>query len=86
MVNQKEKIEKFTKDDKNRKMLKCSFTGCYFTTSATLKKCKARKQIKQDEEKNKKEEKGLLETEEEHTSDVVGADLADVDDRSVDGP
>ena len=46
------KIEKFTKDDKNRQGLKCSFTGCYFTTSATLKKCKARKQIKQHEENN----------------------------------
>ena len=40
------KIEKFTKDDKNRQGLKCSFKGCYFTTSATLKKCKARKQMK----------------------------------------
>ena len=49
------KIEKFTKDDKNRQGLKCSFKGCYFTTSATLKKCKARKQIKQHEEKHKKE-------------------------------
>ena len=60
-------------------MLKCSFTECNFTTSATLKKCKARKQIKQHEEKHKKEEKELLKTEEEHTSDVVGADSADVD-------
>ena len=55
LVTQKEKIEKFTKDDKNRKVLKCSFTECNFTTSATLKKCKARKQIKQHEEKHKKE-------------------------------
>ena len=38
LVTQKEKIEKFTKDDKNRKVLKCSFTNCSLTTSATLKK------------------------------------------------
>ena len=55
------KIKIFTKDDKNSQGLKCSFTGCYFTTSATLKKCKARKQIKQHEEKHKKEEKALIE-------------------------
>ena len=59
----------------NRQGLKCYFSGCYFTTSATLKKCKARKQIKQHEEKHKKD---LLKTEEDHTSDVVVADLADV--------
>ena len=35
--------------------------------------------MKQHEEKHKKEEKDLLKTEEEHTSDVVGAALADVD-------
>ena len=65
-------------------MLKC--TKYSFTTSAALKKYKTRKQIKQHEEKHKQEEKDLLETEEEHISDVVGADLADVADGSVDGP
>ena len=43
LVTQKEKIEKFTKYDTNGKVLKC--TKCSFTTSAALKKCKARKQI-----------------------------------------
>ena len=43
LVTQKEKNEKFAKDDTNGKVLKC--TKCSFTTSAALKKCKARKQI-----------------------------------------
>ena len=52
------KIKKLTKDDK-KQGLKCSISGCYFTTSATIKK--AKKQIKQHEEKHRKEEKALIE-------------------------
>ena len=54
--------EKF-KGDKNRQGLRCSFKGCDFITSIT-KKCKARKKIKIHEEKHKKEEKALIETDE----------------------
>ena len=87
LVTQKETIEKFTKDDTNRKVLKC--TKCSFTTSAALKKCKARKQIKQHEAKHNEED--LPKTEE--TSDVVGAITLqhtpgeeDIADGHVDGP
>ena len=73
LVNQK--IEKqLTKDDTNRKVLKCK--KCSFTTSATLKK--AKKQIKLHESKHNEEEKDLQKTEGEHTSDVVGTTLGQV--------
>ena len=58
MVSGREKSQELV-NQKIEKVLKC--TKCLFTTSATLKKCKARKQIKQHEEKHKKEEEELLE-------------------------